>query len=726
MRQFGRFRIGGLESKVFNLCILLVIIAITAFAVIGIMQLRSLSEMTEKNGEKQAEVIKEHTQYSMTNLMEASMKHTAQIQAENIDGEFWTLKHDFEVLTKQVREVMGHPEEYKERELSKPKKENKGVSSLQLLSPNEDGSVSKKSLSMLKRIANLRPMMKEIIDDNPEYIMDVIVALPDGASMAVDRMADQKYDENGKLKAYDPRQRPWYKGAMETGDMYFSQAIHSFFYNLTEVVFGMPVYYEGKIVAVLEGSLKLDMIQSIVSRTMKQDESIFCVLINKDGQIVYSPKDSGDLAMNDDLSTNAFDTDNEGLKQIVKKALNGASSFDDATVDSKQYYTAYAPIKTVGWTMMVFTPKEVILNSSDDILKKVDKVSEETRVHFEESFKKTSWITLVVLAVLIINAIIVAIFFARKLLKPINLMTKNVESLSSDNLLFEFENAYQTGDEIEVLARAFSDLSEKTRNYITQIMQISAEKEKIATELSIASKIQEGSLPNVFPAFPDRDEFDIYASMTPAKAIGGDFYDMFFIDDDHLALVIADVSDKGVPAALFMMISKAVIKIRAKRGGTPAEILADVNNHLSENNRTKMFVTVFLAIINVNDGTIQTANAGHEYPVVRPAGKSFDFVRDKHGFVIGGVPNMTYTTMDFTAHPGDMFFVYTDGLLEANDADEEQFGEERLLDVLNSIDTDDPKELIDHVRDEVNNFVGLAPQFDDLTMMAMTYYGKQS
>ena len=136
--------------------------------------------------------------------------------------------------------------------------------------------------------------------------------------------------------------------------------------------------------------------------------------------------------------------------------------------------------------------------------------------------------------------------------------------------------------------------------------------------------------------------------------------------------------------------------------------------------------TVFLAIINVNDGTIQTANAGHEYPVVRPAGKSFDFVRDKHGFVIGGVPNMTYTTMDFTAHPGDMFFVYTDGLLEANDADEEQFGEERLLAALNSIDTDDPKELIDHVRDEVNSFVGLAPQFDDLTMMAMTYYGKQS
>ena len=709
----------------FNLCVLLVIIAITAFAVIGILQLRSLSEMTEKNGEKQAQVIKDHTQETMMDTMTIAMLDTVNIQSRTIDGEFWTLNHDFTVLAAQLQSVFDNPEAYQRQPISRPKKSNKDVTSLQLMSPNEDGSVDDESVEILEHIATLGPMMKAIIDDNPEYIMDCIVALPNGVSLVVDSMSDQKYDEEGNIKVYDPRERPWYKGAVETGDIYFTQAIHSFFYDLTEVVFGMPVYHNGKLVAVLEGSLKLDMVQTLIDETLNNDDGSFCTLINKDGQIVYSPITEGDLAMNDELSTNAFDTDNEDLKNHVQLALDGTSYFDEVKVNDKDYYTAYAPIETVGWAMMVFTPKERVTKASDELIEQVDSVSESTKQQFTESFSRTSWITLAVLVVLIINAIVVSVFFARKLLKPINLMTRRVEELTGENLVFEFEKAYQTGDEIEVLAKAFSNLSEKTRDYIQQIMQISAEKEKIATELSIASQIQVDSLPNVFPAFPERDEFDIYASMTPAKAVGGDFYDMFFIDDNHLAIVIADVSDKGVPAALFMMISKTIIEVRAKRGGTPADILMDVNNHLSENNKAKMFVTVFMAIINTDDGSIITANAGHEYPVVRPAGGSFDFIRGKHGFVVGAVPNMPHTNTEFIAHPGDMFFVYTDGLLEANDANGEQFGEERILEALNSANTDNPEQLIKHVREKVNAFVGDAPQFDDLTMMALTYYGKK-
>ena len=724
MKKIWKFNIGGLESKVFNLCVLLVIIAITAFAVIGILQLRSLSEMTEESGEKQAGVIKENTQTTMTTLAEVSMLNTVVLQTQNINGEFWTLRHDFQVLAKQVQDVFDRPQAFVEREVSYPNRKNQGVSTLQLLSPNEDGSIDAKSRSTLARIANLGPMMREIIDDNPDYIMDCIVALPNGVSMAVDRMCDQKYDENGKLKPYDPRERPWYKGAVEKKGLYFTPAIHSFFYDLTEVVFGMPVYENGELVAVLEGAIKLDMIQEAVTQIMDEKGS-FCALINKDGQVVYSPITEGDLAMDDELSTNAFDTDNEELKTLVRSALDGKVDFDLVKVNDKSYYVAYAPIETVGWTLMVFLPEDLLTHSADDLLDEVDKVSAETKEAYTDRFSRTSWITLLVLVVLIANSIVISTYFARRLLKPIKLMTQRVEELSSDNLLFEFEKAYETGDEIEVLARAFSDLSEKTRNYIRQIMQISAEREKIATELSIATMIQQDSLPSTFPAFPDRHEVDIYASMTPAKAVGGDFYDMFFIDDDHLAFVIADVSDKGVPAALFMMISKTIIKVRAKRGGTPAEILEEVNNLLAENNKARMFVTVFLAILDVRDGSILTANAGHEYPVVRPAGGKFDYVRGKHGFVLGCVENMKYTNTSFTAHPGDMFFVYTDGVAEASNANEELYGPDRLLEALNETDTNDPKELLEHVRARVDEFVGEAPQFDDMTMMSMVFYGKE-
>ena len=196
-------------------------------------------------------------------------------------------------------------------------------------------------------------------------------------------------------------------------------------------------------------------------------------------------------------------------------------------------------------------------------------------------------------------------------------MTEDIAIGAKTGKLFEMKDIYCTKDEIEVLAESFDDLSKKTKKYIEDITAITAEKERIGTELSIAMQIQASLLPHTFPPYPERREFDIYAEMRPAKEVSGDFYDFFLIDSDHLCLVMADVSGKGIPAALFMMISKTLLKSNASLGQSPAEILTKTNESLCADNPVEMFVTVWLGILEISTGKLTAANAGHEYPVLK-------------------------------------------------------------------------------------------------------------
>ena len=240
------------------------------------------------------------------------------------------------------------------------------------------------------------------------------------------------------------------------------------------------------------------------------------------------------------------------------------------------------------------------------------------------------------------------------------------------------------------------------------------------TELNMATDIQIGSLPTTFP---DRAEFDIYASMDPAKEVGGDFYDFFMIDDDHLAIVIADVSGKGVPAALFMMSSKIYINDHATMGGSPAEILERVNKLVYANNKAHMFVTVWLGILEISTGKLTSSSAGHEYPMINQNGK-YEILKDKHGLAIGAISLSKYMNTEIQLKKGDSVFVYTDGVAEATDANNELFGTDRTVDALNAVPKGASQEdVLAGVRAAVDAFVKEAPQFDDLTMVGLKYNG---
>ncbi len=280
-----------------------------------------------------------------------------------------------------------------------------------------------------------------------------------------------------------------------------------------------------------------------------------------------------------------------------------------------------------------------------------------------------------------------------------------------------------TGDEMEALSDSMSAMFEDMKRYMTNLVSVTAEKERIGAELNVATQIQADMLPRIFPAFPNRSEFELFASMNPAKEVGGDFYDFFLIDEDHLGLVMADVSGKGVPAALFMVIAKTLIKNRAMMGDSPSAILENVNNQLCEGNDAMLFVTVWIGILTISTGKGLAANAGHEHPVLKRAGGRYELVEYRHSPAVATLEGIRFREHEFELNPGDMLFVYTDGVPEATNSENQLFGNERMLEALNRNPEESPAEVLHSVREAVDGFVMDAPQFDDITMLCLKYYG---
>ena len=340
-----------------------------------------------------------------------------------------------------------------------------------------------------------------------------------------------------------------------------------------------------------------------------------------------------------------------------------------------------------------------------------------TDMHTRVKYFARIAVAAIILAALVIIAY--TKYIRKNIAGPIGQVSAETKRFAAENTKGEGLDIVSRINEISSLSHSIDEMEEEMLEYIENLTAVTAEKERVSTELSVAKRIQENAVPHTFPAFPERKDFDIFAYMKPAKEVGGDFYNYFLIDDDHLALVMADVSGKGIPAALFMMVANILISDRTRLGGTPAEIIEYVNDTVCSNNEAGMFVTVWLGILELSTGKITACNAGHDDPAVYRKGGTFELVKTVHDIAVGAMGGLPYSNYEIQLNKGDKLFLYTDGVPEATDRDMKMLSLGTMVDTLNRHKEETPQKILEGINNGINEFVADAPQFDDITMFCL-------
>jgi sigma-B regulation protein RsbU (phosphoserine phosphatase) len=717
-----KIKTGGIKQKIFSLVIITIVLTVASYTAVLIYQSHSLTELVRNTNESQKQSIASISDQTMSAILNSNLAQSTQMEAYIAGDVFGDAVRVVNIVADYTGKLFADPENYPLRETSSPDKDKDGQISVQVLAEAgidlNDPEISEK----LGLIGNLSDLMAASYADS--NVDSCYCALPEGVMLLVDNHSATKFDEKGEIIPIPIRERLWYTGAADAGKLHFTDVTTDIFTGEISIMCSLPVYRDGKLVAVVGADLFLNDVSAAVNATL-YNGSFICI-VNQNGHVLFSPQTEGMFkVLPADQAQDLRATDNAELSAFVRDALSQNTELRLIDVDGELCYVVGSPIQNVDWAVLSIVPKALADQPAEAMLKQFNAIHSEATETFGSGMSKAVVTILVLIAAAIIIAVTAAIILSKRIVKPLEAITNRVQSLGGDDLRFKMEDEYRTHDEIEVLAESFSMLSGKTLEYISEVERVTAEKERIGAELSLATRIQADMLPNIYPAFPERPEFDIYASMDPAKEVGGDFYNFFLVDDDHLCVFIADVSGKGVPAALFMMASMIILSNNAQMGKSPAQILQDTNAAICANNREEMFVTVWLGILEISTGRLTAANAGHEYPAIKNPDGVFELLKDKHGFVIGGMNGMRYKEYEIQLEPGSKLFVYTDGVPEATNGEKELFGTDRMLKALNDAPDADPQQTLHNVRAAVDGFVCDAEQFDDLTMVCVEYKGNK-
>ena len=701
--------------------IMAIVLVLLLFAAIMLsVTFRNFSQLFDSTTRKMGNTASFMSSSFMGILTQRHMREQAADKADIVDTIFLDFEQSVQIVASAAEKIYADEDLYPPRPVQLPQPENDGKLTVQVLYASDTDPEDEVIEREVRLLGNMQETLLAV-NQNSESIASNYFATESGIMIQADYISGKKFDDAGNLMPLNAKERPWYQGAASTGELYLTPVTRDLHTPRLGIMCGVPVYRDGRLIGVSGAGMYLDDVEALVQSVDLGENGNACI-INQDGQVLFSTTTEGTFSVSNgigDLRT----SDNSSLANLVSRALQGDTGANRVTVDDVPSYVAFAPMKTVDWSfLIVMSQKEV----DAPVSQMESTMALATNNSIEKVNSYISRTVLLLVAVMIASfllSFLVSLILSRRIVKPIQKLTDSVSRIHGDNLDFQWD--MDTGDETQLLANSFQSLTDRMKTYIQDIQDITAEKERIGAELNIATRIQADMMPSIFPAFPERPEFDIYAVMDPAKEVGGDFYDFFLIDDDHLGLVMADVSGKGIPAALFMMASKIMIANNVMNDISPAEVLEVTNNTICANNKEEMFVTVWLGILDLRTGKLTASNAGHEYPAIRRADGSFELLRDKHGFVVGGMAGIKYKNYEVQLSPGDELFLYTDGLPEATCLSNEQFGTDRMLTALNSAPSDEPKAILDTVKRHVDQFVGDMPQFDDLTMMCLLFQGNR-
>ena len=573
----------------------------------------------------------------------------------------------------------------------------------------------------IARAANIKYDLQDIAYTNALYKNSCYIASEKGYFICVDYKPPPAPEENifGDNLIIDVRQRPWYKNAKEVGELTFSKVFFDTDNDLS-IACTAP-YYEGNNFAGVIGvgvnvfSWYEEVVKAI------HNEGNTCFILNENGDLIFSSYDEGILALTAQ-NKNFLEIADEQFTEIAKKMIQGESGIEPVSFSNEEYYLSYAPMPNLNWSLAVLTSRQAIVDNTNAAYAHFSNYIQKFKETSEKIFNNINIISAILFAVVILVLAIISNKLATKFVKPLDILSEGVKEISGGNLDKKIE--VNTQDEIADLANSFNSMTDNLKMYVQNLTKVTAEKEKIATELNVARNIQVSMLPHNFD-LGDK-HFEIYATMNAAKSVGGDFYDFYLLDENHLVITIADVSGKGIPAALFMANSKTVLRNFALTMTNPddfAAVMACANNQLCQNNDEIMFVTVFMGMLDLKTGKFIYVNGGHNPPLVyNSQEKKFRYLPVEENCVLGLMEETPYEQQEIILNHGDILYLYTDGVTEAMDEQNNQYGEKRLENFLNKIEAQKSlQEILQKVHEDLTTHVGTAEQSDDITMLVLRF-----
>ena len=679
------------------------IAALVVTIAVGVVSMLNIKKRVISDSARLGESAAENSAGILKEQIESNLLTITESKAEYASSQFGRLAGYVRQYASYLHYLYLNEEQYNPVEVLPP--DNKNAGKLVLMRDFANDNIRLPDVKdEIGLLGNVEPMFASAMSVDGDIITTIYLGTESGVMISYD-----KYSDSGESQGnYNFFESSWYTQAKEAETLIFTDTYLDGYGRGETISCAAPFYDAADNFA---GVVSMDVLISDINDSviaMDYVNGAYAFLLDTNGKVIAAPE-----AFRDTAGNNIVTDDNARLHGIADQILSGKSGI--AATD--QAYYAYAPIEGIDWILGVYFPTSVITEKTDDITAVISENTSDTAQSIQNSILLAITIFVAGFIIIVIGVYFISKVFADRVVQPLQILQKDVQMISEGNL--EHRAKIIQDDEIGELANAFNNMSASLQEYIKNLSSVMAEKERIGAELNVATQIQADMLPSIFPAFPEREEFDIYATMQPAKEVGGDFYDFFLIDDDHLAVVIADVSGKGVPAALFMVIAKTLLKNRAQMGDSPAKVLEVVNNQLCENNKAEMFVTVWFGVMQISTGKVVAANAGHEKPIIRKADGEFEIFKDKHGFVMGGMEGMKYKEYEFEIEKGGCLFVYTDGVPEATSSDSELFGMERLVQVLNEEKDAPLPDILKSVKGSIDKFVKDAPQFDDITMLAL-------
>lgn len=666
----------------------------------------------------------ENSQEALIQRAKLALEQTAFDKANELDENLGKVKKDVIILSNMMTNIASNPEEYHSRNIFEPSKNDIDKITAQLLFSSE---VVDKSSPILRQEIGLTANIQDFliqINTNSNVIISSYVASKNGFTIMVDRFAGRKF-QNSDMKPdfYNATSRPWYIQAKKEDKTIFTDIVIDALGGGPCIICATPYYANGQFAGVVGMGTFLDNINDIILNTKIGDNG-FGFVINKQGQIIASPHTTGDLITGINNLKDLRQSTNKSLADAVQKIVNEKAGLTEANIDGKDYYLAYAPMKNTDWYFVTAMEVDTVIAPAKETHENIINIATEYMDNLSEKTKMTIIGMIISISILLFFITYIGWSLADYLTKPIRQLSKGVQQITMGN--FNGKLNIHTGDEIESLAISFNAMTTELQTYIKNLEQITAEKERIATELNVATNIQKNMLPCIFPPYPDRKDFDIYAVMYPAKEVGGDFYDFYLLDKNHLVITIADVSDKGIPAAMFMVITKTILKNFAMSMTSPDDFSAVVqcaNRQLCENNEEMMFVTVFMGMLDLKTGKFIYVNAGHTPPMIRHKHKgdsTFEYLPVEKNCVLGINEEAQFKQQEVYLKQGDELFLYTDGVTEAINKEKKLYSIERLYSNLNKINQKSScQDILRDIKISIDEFVQGMYQSDDITMLAI-------